>query len=103
MDAAGTGFNRAQYGGTTASFPALKRVGAEFQVVHAATTAATNVAAVDAEMGFIEDRYRRKGTGTPEAAVTAPIGAIFHRTDGGASTSLYVKESGTGNTGWVAK
>lgn len=43
------------------------------------------------------------GTATPEAAVTAPIGSIFLRTDGGASTTLYVKESGTGNTGWVAK
>jgi hypothetical protein len=43
------------------------------------------------------------GTGTPEGAVTAGIGATFHRTDGGAGTSFYVKESGAGNTGWVAK
>lgn len=43
------------------------------------------------------------GSGTPEGAVTAPVGSLFSRTDGGASTSLYVKESGTGNTGWVAK
>jgi len=43
------------------------------------------------------------GTGTPEAAVTAPIGSLYLRTDGGAGTTLYVKESGTGNTGWVAK
>ena len=43
------------------------------------------------------------GTGTPEAAVTADVGSIFMRTDGGASTSIYIKESGTGNTGWVAK
>lgn len=43
------------------------------------------------------------GTGTPEASVTAPVGSIYTRTDGGASTTLYVKESGTGNTGWVAK
>lgn len=43
------------------------------------------------------------GTGTPEAAVTAAIGSIYQRLDGGAATSLYVKESGTGNTGWVAK
>lgn len=41
--------------------------------------------------------------GTPEASVTAPIGTTYKRTDGGAGTSLYVKESGTGNTGWVAK
>lgn len=43
------------------------------------------------------------GTGTPEAAVTAPVGSLFLRTDGGASTTLYVKESGAGNTGWVGK
>jgi hypothetical protein len=43
------------------------------------------------------------GAGTPEGAVTAPIGSIFMRTDGGAATSFYVKESGTGNTGWVGK
>ncbi len=43
------------------------------------------------------------GSGTPEGAVTAPVGTLFTRTDGGASTTLYVKESGTGNTGWVAK
>lgn len=43
------------------------------------------------------------GTGTPEGAVTATVGSLFTRTDGGASTTLYVKESGTGNTGWVAK
>jgi hypothetical protein len=43
------------------------------------------------------------GTGTPEGAVTAPVGSLFTRTDGGANTTLYIKESGTGNTGWVAK
>ena len=43
------------------------------------------------------------GTGTPEGVLTAPIGSLFTRTDGGALTTLYVKESGTGNTGWVAK
>lgn len=43
------------------------------------------------------------GAGSPEAAVTAPVGSLFIRTDGGANTTLYVKESGSGNTGWVAK
>lgn len=42
------------------------------------------------------------GTGTPEGSVTASVGAIYNRSDGGAGTTLYVKESGTGNTGWVA-
>lgn len=45
----------------------------------------------------------RKGTGSPEGVVTAVVGSTFRRTDGGAGTSFYVKESGTGNTGWVAK
>ena len=47
--------------------------------------------------------YDRWGSGSPEGVVTAPVGATYHRTDGGANTSFYVKESGSGNTGWVAK
>lgn len=43
------------------------------------------------------------GTGSPEGVVTATVGALFRRTDGGAGTTLYVKESGSSNTGWVAK
>lgn len=43
------------------------------------------------------------GAGTPEGSVSAPIGSLFMRTDGGASTTLYVKQTGTGNTGWAAK
>jgi hypothetical protein len=43
------------------------------------------------------------GTGSPEGAVTAAVGSFFSRTNGGAGTSFYVKESGAGNTGWVAK
>jgi len=51
----------------------------------------------------IEIHSISSGTGTPESVVTAPIGSLFLRTDGGASTTLYVKESGAGNTGWIAK
>lgn len=43
------------------------------------------------------------GTGAPEGVITANVGSIWLRTNGGASTTLYVKESGTGNTGWIAK
>jgi hypothetical protein len=42
-------------------------------------------------------------TGTPEGTVSAPAGSIALSTGGGAGTTLYIKESGTGNTGWVAK
>ena len=41
------------------------------------------------------------GVSAPEGSVTAPIGSLFLRSDGGTATSLYVKESGTGNTGWI--
>ena len=43
------------------------------------------------------------GSGTPEGVVTSAVGGMYTRTDGGSSTTLYVKEAGTGNTGWVAK
>lgn len=43
------------------------------------------------------------GAGTPEGVVVAPVGSFYSRTDGGAGTTFYVKESGTGNTGWVGK
>lgn len=43
------------------------------------------------------------GTGSPEGIVTAVVGSLFLRTDGGATTTLYVKTSGVGNTGWTAK
>lgn len=43
------------------------------------------------------------GAGSPEGVLAAPQGSIYMRTDGGANTSFYVKESGTGNTGWAAK
>jgi len=43
------------------------------------------------------------GSGSPESVITAPVGSLYSRTNGGAGTSFYVKESGSGNTGWVAK
>lgn len=43
------------------------------------------------------------GSGSPESAITAPVGSVYLRTDGGASTSIYIKESGSGSTGWTGK
>lgn len=43
------------------------------------------------------------GSGSPENVLSAPVGSIYLRTDGGAGTTLYVKQSGTGNTGWAGK
>lgn len=43
-----------------------------------------------------------QGVGTPEASVAAGVGSLYMRTDGGADTSVYRKESGSADTGWVA-
>lgn len=48
-------------------------------------------------------QFLSAGAGSPESVVTAPVGSLYLRTDGGATTTLYVKTSGTGNTGWTAK
>ncbi len=48
-------------------------------------------------------QYIKWGTGSPEGVVTANIGSMYLRRDGGAGTTLYIKESGTGNTGWSGK
>lgn len=44
----------------------------------------------------------RTGTGSPNSAVSGSVGDLFLRTNGGASTTLYVKESGSATTtGWT--
>jgi hypothetical protein len=41
------------------------------------------------------------GAGTPEGAVTAPVGSFYLNSTGtSANTTAYVKRTGTGNTGW---
>ncbi|RAH99184.1 hypothetical protein DLJ53_21805 [Acuticoccus sediminis] len=42
--------------------------------------------------------------GDPEGVVSATVGAIYLRTDGGVGATIYVKETGgSGSTGWAAK
>lgn len=43
------------------------------------------------------------GEGPPDGVIAAPVGSLYLRTDGGEGTTLYVKESGAGQSGWVAK
>ena len=43
------------------------------------------------------------GYASPQSNTVAPVGSIYLRTAGGSTNTLWVKESGTGNTGWVAK
>lgn len=42
------------------------------------------------------------GTGSPEGVITAPVGSQFLRMDGASGSTLYLKETGIGNTGWAA-
>jgi len=42
------------------------------------------------------------GQGSPEGSQEAPVGSMYTRTDGSAGSTLYVKTSGAGNTGWNA-
>lgn len=78
--------------GTANTCPGFKRVTTEIQFR----------LADDSAFCAFQGLYDRYGTGTPEGAVTAPIGSIFHRIDGSTNTTLYRKESGVGNTGWIA-
>lgn len=69
---------------------------------------ADQFADIDRRLRTIEGGQRigvniRSGAGTPESVVVAPVGSLFLRLDGGAGTTLYVKQSGTSNTGWVGK
>lgn len=52
----------------------------------------------------LDDTAVLTGIGSPEGVVTAKVGRLYTRTDGGAGTTLYVKESGDNTrNGWVAK
>ena len=86
----GTDFGMMQYGGTSSSYPAIKRSGTKIQIR----------LADDSNFGTVEASNIRSGTGSPESAITAPVGTIYARTDGGTTDAAYLKTSGTGNTGW---
>lgn len=43
-----------------------------------------------------------RGAGSPETVVSARVGSVYLRTDGGQATTFYYKETGAAATGWVA-
>lgn len=49
------------------------------------------------------DTVLTSGAGSPEGVLSAVVGSMYTRTDGGSGTTLYIKESGTSNNGWVVK
>lgn len=74
-------------------------LGAADELLVAADMTAADRASIEETVAFI-----KKGAGSPEGSVSGSVGAMYLRTDGGTSTTLYIKESGAGtSTGWVAK
>jgi len=45
----------------------------------------------------------RAGNGDPNGVVAGKVGDLYSRLDGGAGSTLYVKEAGAGTAGWAAK
>jgi len=80
-------------GGTTSSFPLIKRNGTvtEFKLADDSAYA---------PVGLGSSVTIRSGSGSPEGVVTAAVGSVYLRTDGGSSTAVYAKTSGSSNTGW---
>lgn len=56
----------------------------------------------NSDLEFVAGPKLIAGSGDPEGNVTAPIGTLYLRSNGSTSTAVYVKETGAGNTGWVA-
>jgi len=42
-----------------------------------------------------------QGSGSPEGVITAEIGQRYMDTAGTAGSVLYIKQSGSGDTGWI--
>jgi hypothetical protein len=73
--------------------------------IHAQDITVTNLDTIDFTVGGALQPDRRAGqrfyfgvNGTPESQLTAGPGSLACRVDEGA---LYVKATGTGNTGWL--
>lgn len=73
------------------------------EIVSNQTTYSENGSRWRSVSGTRTDRGLFVGDGSPEAVVTAQPGSLYCNNSGGAGATLWVKESGSGNTGWVAK
>lgn len=106
------------FSGAVPSGAVAKRIGTQslettdspqFAGVNLGNATDTTLARVSAGVASVEGNTIitsttiRTGTGSPEGVVTAPVGTLYLNSTGGAGTTLYVKESGTGNTGWIGK
>lgn len=102
------------HSGLAAAF-AITAVGCAFEFNGTAATVLRNEGNMLCDAAFVPvpDTYAvttnltitgsLRHSGAPEGLFKARIGTVCYRTDGGAGSALYVKESPTGNTGWVGK
>jgi hypothetical protein len=93
---AGVRFNNS---GTYANYPYLSNNFSTSVTTHQSYGAGITTNVIGGQHGAVAI-YRTEGT--PESAIAAPIGSLALQSTGGAGTTLYVKESGTSTTGWVA-
>lgn len=94
--AAGGDFRRAMLNdsrGGTVNFELINRTGLAIDSIEWRAT----------KFIFNQGPQLHTGAGSPEGVITAPIGSVYLNTTGSTSTSLWVKTSGTGNTGWTGK
>lgn len=91
----GTGGNIDFYQGTTALKANIDGNGTFFSASGSVKLGGASESAADC--------FILRGTGSPEGVVTGKPGSLYLNISGGAGTTLYMKESGTGNTGWVSK
>jgi hypothetical protein len=90
------------YFGADTTAPALSKSGGTMSMTYSAGVGSFRAPSLG--LGATGGPIWISGSGSPETFFSAPVGSIYSRTNGGALTSFYVKESGgTGNTGWVAK
>ncbi|TMV48301.1 hypothetical protein FE783_17410 [Paenibacillus mesophilus] len=92
--------NGREYFGADTNAPSL---GADGQSLAVYKGARMGPLKVDSLMLGTDNKGIFHGSGSPEGVVTAPVGSLFLRADGSPGSTLYVKESGVGNTGWAAK
>lgn len=86
------------YPGFTMIFGAGGASALDTTLFRSATSELTVGASTASTLGNIKTSLLRNNAGTPESAVTAPVGAIAQDTTNG---HIYAKKTGTGNTGWV--
>lgn len=63
--------------------------------------ASQHIAWVDGDQRTLSGFFN--GPGDPNGVVIAPVGSLYTSRAGGVGRTLYVKEQGSGATGWVAK